>query len=112
MHSTTLQEQAKALGDPTRHAIFRHVAQAGRPIGVAELNEQFPLNPHAICQQLAQLVAAGPARPGRTGPAGPSSGVARSGWFGYTWRTLRGGAVAARRAHNPKVPGSSPGPAT
>ena len=24
----------------------------------------------------------------------------------------RGGAVAARRAHNPKVPGSSPGPAT
>ncbi len=26
--------------------------------------------------------------------------------------TTRGGAVAARRAHNPKVPGSSPGPAT
>ncbi len=25
---------------------------------------------------------------------------------------MRGGAVAARRAHNPKVPGSSPGPAT
>ena len=27
-------------------------------------------------------------------------------------QTTRGGAVAARRAHNPKVPGSSPGPAT
>ena len=27
---TTLQEQARALGDPTRHAIFRHVAEAGR----------------------------------------------------------------------------------
>ena len=25
--------------------------------------------------------------------------------------TLRGGAEAARRAHNPKVPGSNPGPA-
>jgi hypothetical protein len=26
--------------------------------------------------------------------------------------TMRGGAEAARRAHNPKVPGSNPGPAT
>ena len=25
---------------------------------------------------------------------------------------MRGGAEAARRAHNPKVPGSNPGPAT
>ena len=31
----------------------------------------------------------------------------------YSRRTsLRGGAVAARRAHNPKVAGSSPAPAT
>ena len=27
-------------------------------------------------------------------------------------KTMRGRAVAARRAHNPEVPGSSPGPAT
>jgi hypothetical protein len=27
-------------------------------------------------------------------------------------KSMRGGAVAARRAHNPKVPGSNPGPAT
>jgi predicted ArsR family transcriptional regulator len=59
MNSTTLQEQAKALGDPTRHAIFRHVAQVGRAIGIAELNEQFPLNHNAIRQHLAQLVTAG-----------------------------------------------------
>jgi predicted ArsR family transcriptional regulator len=54
----TLQEQARALGDPTRHAIFRHVAGAGRPVGIAELNEHFPLNHNAIRQHLAKLVAA------------------------------------------------------
>jgi predicted ArsR family transcriptional regulator len=59
MNSTTLQEQAKALGDPTRHAIFRHIAQAGRAVGIAELNEQFPFNHNAIRQHLAKLVAAG-----------------------------------------------------
>lgn len=59
MTTTTLQEQARALGDPTRHAIFRHIAQAGRPIGIAELNEQFPFNHNAIRQHLAKLVTAG-----------------------------------------------------
>jgi predicted ArsR family transcriptional regulator len=56
---TTLQEQARALGDPTRHAIFRRVADAGQPVGIAELNEHFPLNHNAIRQHLAKLVAAG-----------------------------------------------------
>lgn len=59
MNPTTLQEQAKALGDPTRHAIFRHVARAGRAVGVAELNDHFPFNHNAIRQHLAKLVAAG-----------------------------------------------------
>jgi predicted ArsR family transcriptional regulator len=59
MTTATLQQQAKALGDPTRHAIFRHIAQAGRPVGIAELNEQFPFNHNAIRQHLAKLVAAG-----------------------------------------------------
>jgi predicted ArsR family transcriptional regulator len=58
MNSTMLQEQAKALGDPTRHAIFRHIAQAGHAIGIAELNEQFRFNHNAIRQHLAKLVAA------------------------------------------------------
>jgi predicted ArsR family transcriptional regulator len=57
--STPLQEQARALGDPTRYAIFGHVAQAGRPVGIAELNEHFPFNHNAIRQHLAKLVAAG-----------------------------------------------------
>ena len=35
----------------------------------------------------------------------------RAGW-GYSVDVTRGGAVAARRAHNPKVVGSNPTPAT
>lgn len=56
---TTVQEQARALGDPTRHAIFRRVADAREPIGIAELNEHFTFNHNAIRQHLAKLVAAG-----------------------------------------------------
>jgi predicted ArsR family transcriptional regulator len=59
MTTATLQEQARALGDPTRHAIYRHIAQVGRPVGIAELNEQFPFNHNAIRQHLAKLLAAG-----------------------------------------------------
>jgi predicted ArsR family transcriptional regulator len=55
---TTLQEQARALGDPTRHAIFRRIAEAGGPVGVAELTEHFSFNHNAIRQHLAKLVAA------------------------------------------------------
>jgi predicted ArsR family transcriptional regulator len=55
----TLQERARALGDPTRHAIFQRVAEADQPIGIAELNEAFALNHNAIRQHLAKLVAAG-----------------------------------------------------
>src|SRR5690606_4634407 len=54
-----LQQQARALGDPTRHSIFRHLLDAARPVGVAQLNERFPLNHNAIRQHLAKLVAAG-----------------------------------------------------
>jgi predicted ArsR family transcriptional regulator len=54
----TLQEQARALGDPTRHAIFRRVAEAEQPIGIADLNQHFDLNHNAIRQHLAKLVAA------------------------------------------------------
>jgi predicted ArsR family transcriptional regulator len=55
----TLQEQARALGDPTRHAIFRYVADAGAPVDVAELTAHFGLNHNAIRQHLAKLVDAG-----------------------------------------------------
>jgi predicted ArsR family transcriptional regulator len=71
---TTLQQQARALGDPTRYAIFRYLADADDPVGIAELTEHFELNHNAIRQHLAKLVdarlvlesqaqAAGPGRP-------------------------------------------------
>ena len=56
---TTLQQQARALGDPTRHGIFRYVADAGRPVGVAELTSHFGLNHNAIRQHLAKLLDSG-----------------------------------------------------
>jgi predicted ArsR family transcriptional regulator len=55
---TALQEQARALGDPTRHRIFRYVVDAGRPVDIAELTAHFGLNHNAIRQHLAKLVAA------------------------------------------------------
>jgi predicted ArsR family transcriptional regulator len=57
--STTLQEQARALGDPTRHGVFRYVADADRPVDVSEMAEHFALNHNAIRQHLAKLVDAG-----------------------------------------------------
>jgi predicted ArsR family transcriptional regulator len=55
----TIREQARALGDPTRHAIFRFVAGASRPVTVAELTEHVGLHHTAVRQHLAKLAAAG-----------------------------------------------------
>ena len=71
MSHATLQEQARALGDPTRHGIFVHIADADQPVGIAELNERFPLNHNAIRQHLAKLVAAGLVVESRAQRAGP-----------------------------------------
>lgn len=54
-----LQLEAKALGDPTRHWIFRYVADSATPVGVAELTTYLGLNHNAIRQHLAILVDAG-----------------------------------------------------
>jgi predicted ArsR family transcriptional regulator len=56
---TALQEQARALGDPTRQGIFQYVANAPGPVDVAELTDYFGLNHNAIRQHLAKLVNAG-----------------------------------------------------
>lgn len=56
---SSLQPQARALGDPTRYAIFRYVVDAGQPVGVAELTGYFELNHNAIRQHLAKLLDAG-----------------------------------------------------
>lgn len=55
---STLQQQAKAMGDPTRHAIFQYVVDAGDDVDVAELTEHFGFNHNAIRQHLAKLVDA------------------------------------------------------
>jgi predicted ArsR family transcriptional regulator len=51
--------QGRALGDPTRFAVFRYVDEAARPVGVAELTDHFGLNHNAIRQHLAKLRDAG-----------------------------------------------------
>jgi predicted ArsR family transcriptional regulator len=56
---TTVQREARALGDPTRHAVFRYLVDAGRAVDVAELTAHFGLNHNAIRQHLAKLLAAG-----------------------------------------------------
>jgi predicted ArsR family transcriptional regulator len=53
------QRQARALGDPTRYAIFTLIAEADRPVDVPELTRQFELNHNAIRQHLAKLIDAG-----------------------------------------------------
>jgi predicted ArsR family transcriptional regulator len=55
----TLQQQARALGDPTRYRIFRFIADGERPADVTEMTSHFGLNHNAIRQHVAKLVAAG-----------------------------------------------------
>ncbi len=59
MPVSTLQQQARALGDPTRHAVFRHIVDADEPVAIAELTQRFAFNHNAIRQHLAKLVDAG-----------------------------------------------------
>ena len=53
-----LQLQARALGDPTRCRIFRHLLNAGIPVDIAELTDVFGVHHNAIRQHFAKLVAA------------------------------------------------------
>jgi predicted ArsR family transcriptional regulator len=72
--AAALQSQARALGDPTRHAIFRYVADAGGAADIAGLTAHLGLNHNAIRQHLAKLLAAGlveEAKAPRTGPGRP-----------------------------------------
>ncbi|MGE0879266.1 MAG: helix-turn-helix transcriptional regulator [Acidimicrobiia bacterium] len=66
-----LQQQARALGDPTRYAIFRTLADAGVPVGIGELTEHFEFNHNAIRQHLARLVDAGLVVETTAPPSGP-----------------------------------------
>jgi predicted ArsR family transcriptional regulator len=66
-----IQEQARALGDPTRHAIFRHIVDSSSPVSVSELTDRFDLNHNAVRQHLAKLVGAGLVLEERAAPSGP-----------------------------------------
>jgi len=54
-----LQRQARALGDPTRYAIYTHMASAEGPVGVAELTELVGLHHNAVRKHLDMLVETG-----------------------------------------------------
>lgn len=54
-----LQLQARALGDPTRHRLFRYISDAQAPVTVAELTAYAGLNHNAVRQHLAVLKDAG-----------------------------------------------------
>lgn len=54
-----LQREARALGDPTRFAIFTHVAEAPAGVRVAALTDHLGLHPNAVRQHLAKLCEAG-----------------------------------------------------
>lgn len=56
--SNSLQQQARALGDPTRHRIFMRLMEGG-PAGVSDLTEHTGLNHNAVRQHLSKLVTAG-----------------------------------------------------
>jgi predicted ArsR family transcriptional regulator len=53
-----LQQQARALGDPTRHEIFRYIARSPHRVDIAELTAHVGLHHNAIRQHLARLLAA------------------------------------------------------
>lgn len=65
-----LQIQARALGDPTRFAIFRYVADATTEVDIAELTTHFDLNHNSIRQHLAKLVEARLVLESRAAPRG------------------------------------------
>ncbi len=56
--SDSMQTQAKALADPSRFRLFRFIADASEPVGVAELTELLGFHHNAIRQHLAVLVEA------------------------------------------------------
>lgn len=67
---SSLQVQARALGDPTRQEIFRYLVDAGTDVDVAELTDHVGLNHNAVRQHLAKLVDADLVEEARARPSG------------------------------------------
>lgn len=53
-----LQIQARALGDPTRHAIFRQLLDASEALDVVALSDRVGVHHNAVRQHLAKLMDA------------------------------------------------------
>jgi predicted ArsR family transcriptional regulator len=66
-----LQRQARALGDPSRYRIFRYVAEALQPVGVAAITAHVGLNHNGTRQHLAKLCDAGLLIEEFAAPVGP-----------------------------------------
>ncbi|QQS23807.1 MAG: helix-turn-helix domain-containing protein [Actinomycetota bacterium] len=66
-----LLHQARALGDPTRLAVFEYLGRAPGPVGIGELTAHFGFNHNAIRQHLAKLVEAGLVTRETSAPKGP-----------------------------------------
>jgi predicted ArsR family transcriptional regulator len=66
-----LLSQSRALGDPTRNAVFVYLRDAPGPVGVGELTAHFGLNHNAIRQHLAKLEQAGLVVAESSVPTGP-----------------------------------------
>ncbi len=67
---SSLQVQARAHGDPTRHEIYRYLVEAGTDVDVAELTDHVGLNHNAVRQHLAKLVDAELVEEARARPSG------------------------------------------
>jgi len=59
MTQSDIQLQARALGDSTRHAIFRLIAQSHGGVDVSSLTYALDLNHNTVRQHLGKLVDAG-----------------------------------------------------
>ncbi|HET9731973.1 MAG TPA: helix-turn-helix domain-containing protein, partial [Acidimicrobiales bacterium] len=114
-----VQQEARALGDPTRHRLFRYIAESSAPVSVAELTDYVQLNHNAVRQHLAVLKDSGlvveeledRSRPGRPRllyrlhPEAPERWGASGA---YPWlATLLAGAV--RRGQDPRQVGRQDG---
>lgn len=103
------QREARALGDPTRHRLFRYIAEADEPAAVAELAAFAGVHPNAVRQHLsvlkdAALVAeqaedrARPGRPRLLYRLHPDVASRNQAEGGYAWlATMLSGAVRDRR---------------
>lgn len=67
---TSLQLQARALGEPSRHRLFELIGNSEVPLAVAELATTVGLHPNAVRQHLAVLVEAGLLREQVAAPTG------------------------------------------